>query len=963
MALQKQIMEIPLAGGLQAKADPKVVQPGAMLQLENGEFDELGAVKKRNGYNALTRSTDGTAIAQGRAVFSVRDELVMLDGANLYTHSLASGRWETVGELKTLNVRTKRIASGTSSAGYGTLGYANGVALIAWKDSAGELIATVLDTATGAIISSAAIRSVNGGLTGAGAFDVATSGDYIYVVSQYDDGVQAYIGCHVLNTRAPTSFTTNNLILGAGSALAATGGIAAVKVNDAGKCAAVYAKTTAGQDYPQVITFDSTGLVAGPTASGQACDNGTKMGLFNDEATGNIYVHWWAGTNNYGWALSSSLSSLFVPVSLAAANAGGNAVAYKSGSSVKWFWNNSSGAEIRTASINAAGSVTSASARWLGGAQIVSHWFTHTDNTGTHRLMAVRYYDTSATQYGQYLIGDDALPYASFLRNQQTQLMVQSKVEEVSDGVFWMFSIANYAADKYFPTVVNVDFSHKPEVAVLGENAHITGGQLWEYDGSNVFEHGFLQYPNAPSLTGATTTGSMDAGTYQVVAFFEWTDARGQIHRSAMSEPSTVTLGGATTGKITCVVNTLRLTHRSNVIVRVARTTTNGTQFYVDNSLSTANVTTANTVSIVITTEPDADDPLVYTDGGILDNLPPAPLFSIVRKGERLYGVDEDGKVWYTRRHVLNEAAAFADEFLTADINEEATGDNYKIAEMDGAVVVFGENSIQVISGDGPDETGANSDLQDPRVIASEVGTAPDSRIVKTDAGLFFKSKKGICLLSRSFQVDQSVGTPVEPYKSLTMSSAVVVPTKNQVRFGHSDGVALVFDYVAKAWAVFSNLEHADAAVWGDDYVLLRYDGTVWRQSDGYIDGDGASISISLRTPWLKLSGLQGFQRLSYASLLGEWRSNHSLTLGVYYDYAQASTESVTFSAMSVAQGYAQGDPLQIRHHLGRKCKAVMFEITDSAQDGTKEGPRLTSLSLEMGMKAGVSRQSKSRTF
>lgn len=61
MALQKQNISIPFNKGIDTKTDDKQVVPGKLLTLENGVFQSLGRIKKRNGYVAFNQSIEGSA--------------------------------------------------------------------------------------------------------------------------------------------------------------------------------------------------------------------------------------------------------------------------------------------------------------------------------------------------------------------------------------------------------------------------------------------------------------------------------------------------------------------------------------------------------------------------------------------------------------------------------------------------------------------------------------------------------------------------------------------------------------------------------------------------------------------------------------------------------------------------------------------------------------------------------------
>ena len=57
MALQKQNLSVPFAGGLDTKTDPFQVSPGKFISLVNSSFDAGGKLTKRNGFAPITTPT------------------------------------------------------------------------------------------------------------------------------------------------------------------------------------------------------------------------------------------------------------------------------------------------------------------------------------------------------------------------------------------------------------------------------------------------------------------------------------------------------------------------------------------------------------------------------------------------------------------------------------------------------------------------------------------------------------------------------------------------------------------------------------------------------------------------------------------------------------------------------------------------------------------------------------------
>ena len=81
MALEKKTIEIPL-GGLDTKTSETLVKPGSQLELENFQFDEIGALVKRYGYAAISNAITGSVnIERGYAALTHNDQVLFCGAA------------------------------------------------------------------------------------------------------------------------------------------------------------------------------------------------------------------------------------------------------------------------------------------------------------------------------------------------------------------------------------------------------------------------------------------------------------------------------------------------------------------------------------------------------------------------------------------------------------------------------------------------------------------------------------------------------------------------------------------------------------------------------------------------------------------------------------------------------------------------------------------------------------------
>jgi hypothetical protein len=128
---------------------------------------------------------------------------------------------------------------------------------------------------------------------------------------------------------------------------------------------------------------------------------------------------------------------------------------------------------------------------------------------------------------------------------------------------------------------------------------HIGGGTLLGYDGVAVFENGFYIFPEGATLSSGAG-GSLPAGTYGFKILYEWTDAKGQIHRSVVS--AALSNAVSLNDKVTLVVPTLRVSNRdlSSVKIVVYMTEAGGSFYY--RKSSTANTNATDTVTIEVAT-------------------------------------------------------------------------------------------------------------------------------------------------------------------------------------------------------------------------------------------------------------------------------------------------------------------------------------------------------------------------
>lgn len=981
MPLSKQLFPLQFGQGLDTKTDAKLVVPGRLLELENGVFDRVGAIRKRAGHTAITTSiVGGTAVerADGLAVF--RDELLLFgDAGRMYSRSEALDGWVDRGAVASVDLRTDPIVRNSYQQTNASSATSGGLTLTTWADSRGGVRYSVRDDSTGAVF----VLDEEVSATATGAQVVVWQSEFViaYVVAN-----------NLFYRRVPVASPTTigvevNPIstLDPGNAvgrLLATANALLVVANDftSGLCVwtidsvwAVSAATIIGPDpavYGLALWLDTAGSVlvlrgrtsqlslgvltaggvvsialttiASPPSANYitGCSLSVAEGVaFVDDATSLYAVRFNVSGGTISATTPEALARGLRPCAAAFAYAG---EAY---CPATW----SSTLQSVCMVVSAAGSVVAKTEPGL---------------CGGHRSD----YAVAATH--------EADGVFSFASSVKTQIL--------SDGGTFYSRIGVER--------VTVDFtsSYRYASAELGGNLLLAGGVLHAYDGQTVTEAGFHFFPEGLTGTASGSGGSVDAGLHQYRVVYEWTDATGQIHRSAPSDVYEVTT--AALDSVTLAIPTLRVTSKTGVRLVVYRTVAAGTTFYRISSLTspTLNSKTAASVSYVDTAS-DASiesNDVIYTDGTAnqeLENIAPGACSLLTTHRGRAFVRTAPNRVSYSKLTFDGEPVAFNDGLYL--LPDGRGGEITALAGMDDKLVIFKERAIFVAAGDGPSNTGAG-DYAEPQLVTSDVGCDEPRSVVLTSGGLMFHSPKGIYLLDRSLSVTY-IGAPVEFYNALTITSAVVVPSTNQVRFTTSgtvtkdDGsersdLVLVYDYLMNQWSTFTGIAAVDATVWQGVYVWAKATGRTYEEDATTSTDDGAFVQLRFVTSWISLGQLNGFQRIYRLLILGDYKGSHSLRVRLGYDYRPEYTFDQSVDATTVVgpdtwgsdatwgSGATWGGEYPTEWFrvspARQKCSAMRICVEDVQTTAYGEGFSITGIGLLAGVKAGVNKMAAERS-
>jgi hypothetical protein len=504
---------------------------------------------------------------------------------------------------------------------------------------------------------------------------------------------------------------------------------------------------------------------------------------------------------------------------------------------------------------------------------------------------------------------------------------------------------------------------------------------------SNTITFGPLVATGTHVAEAITVTGNISTAQQYFYQFtYEWTDNQGNAFRSAPSIPVSVTTTG-TTSTNTITLPTLRLTYKTANPVKIVGYRWSAAQesYYQFTSISypTLNDTTIDSVTVVdsLADSTILGNNLLYTTGGVLENSAGPAFDSVFIFDDRLFGISsEDKNLLVYSKQVIEGTPVEMSDLLTLYVApnigaQGSTGPLVCGVQMDDKAILFKATAINYIAGTGPDNTGANSQYTQPIFITSTVGCSNQKSIVFQPQGIMFEfaSEAGnqIWLLGRDLTT-RYIGAEVEGYtQNATVQSAVNIPGTNQVRFTMSSGITLMYDYYYGQWGTFLNVPAVSSTIYQGLHTYINSFGQVFQESPGIYLDNTSPVLMSFVTAWIKLAGLQGYQRAYFFTLLGTYYSPHKLDIRVAYDYNPNPTSQtiITPSNFTPAYGndltYGSGTPYGGQSVLEQRriffqqqrCESfqlIVNEIYDPSYGVVAgKGLTLSGIDLIVGVKKG----------
>lgn len=992
MALQKQKIPLSINAGVDTKTDDKNVLATKFLEIVNGDFTETGALSKRFGYDALPRITSTDELIEtAKALATFKSELLLFSEGALYTYSEADTHWVDKGSSVLASVKEEMIYSepyNISNVAETILGGHKLTVYITTKAVNQKHIVYILtDIETNTIL-------VRYELAQDSRYDqlrVEALGNRFIVFYGYADATDQ-LRYFIVDPASPELPVLDTLVdtysSGNFHTLAAFGRVYIVYEDLSGNNKVRY--------YNQNLTGSSAVTLV---VNIFPLTEPTPSSCLSVENSGFIRVAIKYGFIRF-FLLGADLNYQVHTETTAAARSTVRTIQDPDVPAQSLVVQSNLGGIVVLGKISSAGVYTLVNETCFLGysthsdlVQVDGKVFFLISNLSalkstylvTYDLDIVATVSSLDTYISTRVTGLELDPQPLLLLDSDTIL---APTVSITEAVAGFNEVRSLIPMKVSDRVIDVGSLNNYFSTEAANNTLFSGGVVKAYDGNKLVEHGFLEAPAVDFVAGLpqveATPGLVGGAAYQYALVYAWRDRFGQIHRSYPAfTPSQVIGSSPNFYSIEISMNFLNLTNKENVELELYRTEGNGTTYYKLSGPVIGEVfinEPSSTSFSKIYRDDTADAALIvgeilYTQGGTIENDAAYPCKYITNYKTRVFTILSDGKSMQYSKSIVS---GFPVEFSSLFIIElpDAGGVATCAIQMDDYFIIFKEQAIFGMNGEGPNNLGEQDDYRKPQLIASDCGCVDANSIVLTDQGVFFKSSKGIYLLKRNLSVEY-IGAPVERFNDLVITSATLLSVTNQVRFTTDSDVVLVYDYYAVSWAWYEGLEFEDSLIYKGNYVGAKSTGYVLSQSTSHVDVD-THIPMAIESSWIQLAGIQGFQRFWKLLILGTYKGPHKLRVQFAFDFNDAWVEETYIEVTNLMNNTVYGDgalygdsgvyggPASLYQFDIRpkrqKCQAFKFRISD-AQDGAVigESMQLSNFALEVGVKQGYNKLESSK--
>jgi hypothetical protein len=962
--------------------------------LRNGFFSRSGEVAKRPGLDVLTvTDTDGSTFTATR-VFQRGDDLCAIaSNGYVYSYVEALDRWRKGPEALALTARTEVVAASVGSANQPQVAYYGGYIVYVWHVGSpyleGDIYVKVVEASTGAHV----VPPTRVSTVGRGPRVVAVGG-------------AAYVAW-VEGNGAPRSLYACKVTLSGTFAVSAGISMVAAGVNGSDGCFDISPMSGVSQvlcwawadnvaDLQFAISDSSLTFVSGPSAyggGGALCESVSISSRPWASSQYTFITYYEAGGLTYragtwDWNATAIVPGSDIAVAGAAAGGLGNSIlqigddeALLAVSGHIRTYQPSTGTLINNITVYD-GTLLSRPFSF-GGKYYVSHAPHRTVSTqnapNTSAVLSeLGYPNTTGVTLPVSPAANLAMRMYGRLTGNPPDAAVVSSTE-----IRLVHSTSPAEYNVLYPSAESIECATIKSgealrnVEVLG-SALFAGAAPWWFDGSRSGDVGFSG--TNPGVAGDVAPGSLTAlGAYVAGVTYERVDSNGILHRSPVYQKA-YTLTGADTSLLVTPKNVVPCSKQksgsvvdggTNIVFYVSDAsgtvlyrTTRPTWLFLANVPTTPGAAAA-TVETGFFSGNETRIP-AYTLGDVLDDVQPPAFIDVCLHRGRVFAIAGDQRtVWFSKL-IADEPNVFPgfNEGLTVRVDD---GSNIvALASLDTVLLIFTEQGIYYLEGEGPGPSGFPTDYGQPRKIAADIGCLSALSVVGCQLGVLFQgSDARIWMMTRSMSLEP-LGGPVEDTLASypVVKSATLVENFDQVRFACVNaagdaGRTLVWDYApgTRQWSVYEHGVVVSACTWRDRYVCVLSSGAVRRESlTSWLDA-GAWVPLVVETAWF--GGPTTWQRVRAVQTVGDYKSAHGFTVELSVDHSASYLQTATFTEADVLVNRGRATVrLGAQNGMNPRCKAMRLRLTDTAPAvlGTGESTRWSGFALEILPAPGLSR-------
>lgn len=974
------LVHIPFARGQNETADPKLLPAGLLREAVNVRFRADGRLGMRFGYEDAGVDVLGDSDVTPHDLGSFGEQqLLFANSDRTLVRVETSDSWKALDDANAA-ARSLRVLSNVEPIARPPLQNQSTAADVAVNSAGFAAMVWVVPVGAVKYVVALVVRLSDGAVLCHQRVDATEDSEAVRVVALgskffllHVDDTSTNLECWTLDTATEGAFTV------ASSSLIASADIHNsfefdARANGSSEFVVAWRKNATEISWENFSAALATvGSRQTVTANGKlsvdAINNGV-VAIVNITSTGTVECRTWneatqalvgtttvdAGTDAVGQPWIQLASATLAMVTWGALAAGVNAT------HAEWNYRTINPTSHALGTLGSVAGAYPASGSFFMPSGETGLWLVDTDSV--ERGYTLTRFGASRTPEPEGLI---AKPYAATW-NQVTQR--RSKVIALGSGAYvWAALTLPPNADPtqnnldLLPTLYRFEVERQERVrrARLGGCLYFAGGLVSVFDGARYYEQDFCTTPTFDEVTAQTGSGDLISETiYTYARVIEWTDAQEQRLFSAPSTPVQATLAAGN--------NQVRLEvsppFTRKLDAAMGGASVNDIIYRSKSDGITLRELTRLKWSVGQTTPQSVTDatddcgcdgkPLIYTQGsrgavsGPLQNDAVNACDYIWAGRDRIIVGRRDGVQWSLRK-TDSEAVGWSNSDSFKKRIPGVTG----VASLDERWLVFTDEAIWEISGEGPDDDGIQGEFSSPRRLPSEGGCIDSRSMVEVSTGLIYQQNPDrLYLLPRGGSAPVWFSQPVRETLAAfpVITSGVYCRRDNTVVFTCNDeagtaGRLVVHDLRSGEWYV-DELDGTPAVLgadaWGGAHAICG--STFVRvQTEAFADA-GEPIAMRVRTGAVRPFGTSAWGAVRTVTWLGEYLDDCVLGLRFSVDDGRSFTtcDSFTFESLT------PGEPLVRQWSLPRtRTDHVVLEWTVTS-DVPSEGVVFNAFTLEV---------------